>query len=349
MAVDSKDGLRVRKEPSLNSSKICTLPDNFNVVVACLGPLVTIDKIKSAWVEILLPKYLWSGSEAEFGWVFGGYLKDMVNHQDYFPFAGQDFYDDPMEAYSSIPYKSPHLYDVIGGYSVYDRYQLEQENIKSERFPWQEAEKRKDAYEHERKLSLELLKLSYAGVVPYNPMGWPAYDACFCYFWDLVQENRQIYPTKNKKEEYSFYEHSGTHIDKSVSFDLQKLTLVYTNPDTKKSYTAEIPSGYKKDFMKKSVEELQLYSLQEDIPGMTEPFIRMKKKVYENEYIYHYEVFYYHIIGGKLIKFLQIVTCPELMDGYGWHFSSGGEDSSLIVDSCGGVHTPPLWGEIRGM
>ena len=252
--------------------------------------MVTIDKIKSAWVEILLPKYLWSGSEAEFGWVFGGY-------------------------------------------SVYDRYQLEQENIKSERFPWQEAEKRKDAYEHERKLSLELLKLSYAGVVPYNPMDWPAYDACFCYFWNLVQENRQIYPTKNKKEEYIFYEHSGTHIDKSVSFDLQKLTLVYTNPDTKKSYTAEIPFGYKKDFIKKSVEELQVYSLQEDIPGMTEPFIRMKKKVYANEYIYHYEVFYYHIIGGKLIKFLQIVTCPELMDRYGWHFSSGGEDSSLIVDS----------------
>lgn len=64
---------------------------------------VSIDGIKSAWVEIVLPQYLWSGPNAEFGWVFGGYLKDMVIHEEDFSLARQSdnsrFYHDDSTVY----------------------------------------------------------------------------------------------------------------------------------------------------------------------------------------------------------------------------------------------------------
>ncbi len=66
-----------------DEENLCTLPHNFNVNVTCLGPEDCIDGIKSAWVEILLPKYLWTNSDPEFGWIFRGYLKDYYEGQSY--------------------------------------------------------------------------------------------------------------------------------------------------------------------------------------------------------------------------------------------------------------------------
>ena len=56
MSVDSKDGLRIRSEPSLRARRICVLPNDCNVIVCSLGAEEKIDGIKSAWVEILLPQ-----------------------------------------------------------------------------------------------------------------------------------------------------------------------------------------------------------------------------------------------------------------------------------------------------
>ena len=345
MSVDSAEGLRVRKEPSLKSEKICTLPDNFNVVITCLGNEVSIDGIKSAWVEIVLPQYLWSGPKAEFGWVFGGYLKDMVIHEGDFSLARQNdnsrFYHDEGDFYTEaegdfhIPYGSQSLYDITGGKSFYDRYTSEQAKIYDNDF-WEKIrngnkEIRKNWLEQERKALLELLKLSYAGVVPNNDKGSAWRQMNFYMFWQPVREKRRIHPvyySKDFKLENFGLEPDGTYIDESISLDLKKRNLFYTNPDSKKVFPAEIPGEYMTDFSLKDREELKIFSYQNESFGMTEPFIRMKKKIYENEIIYHYEVFYYHIIDGKLIKFLKITTCPELLDRYSWNVTQYDNDDS---------------------
>lgn len=74
MYVDSEDGLRARDYPSLKSSRLCSLPHRLPVKVVAVGREETIDGMTAPWVEILLPRYEWKGEEAEFGWVFGGYL-----------------------------------------------------------------------------------------------------------------------------------------------------------------------------------------------------------------------------------------------------------------------------------
>ena len=74
MYVDSEDGLRARDFPSLKSARLCSLPHRLPVKVVAVGREETIDGFPAPWVEILLPRYEWKGDEAEFGWVFGGYL-----------------------------------------------------------------------------------------------------------------------------------------------------------------------------------------------------------------------------------------------------------------------------------
>ena len=67
--INSPEGLRVRKTPSLNAPVIHTYPDNFLVRVTELDEAVTtVDGITSWWVKI------YHNNDAE-GWVFGGYLK----------------------------------------------------------------------------------------------------------------------------------------------------------------------------------------------------------------------------------------------------------------------------------
>ncbi len=74
MYVDSEDGLRVRDNPSLKSSRLCALQHRFPVKVVAIGKEETIDGITAPWVEILIPRYEWKDDVAEFGWVFGAYL-----------------------------------------------------------------------------------------------------------------------------------------------------------------------------------------------------------------------------------------------------------------------------------
>ncbi len=79
MYVDSEDGLKVRDYPSLKSNRLCGLPNRIQVKVIAIGKEETIDGITAPWVEILIPRYEWKGDEAEFGWVFGGYLCNSRN------------------------------------------------------------------------------------------------------------------------------------------------------------------------------------------------------------------------------------------------------------------------------
>lgn len=74
MFVNAGDGLRVRKSPDLNNEKLDTIPFMQSVKIISIGDTVTIDDINDNWVKILLPRYLWENGEAEYGWVFGGYL-----------------------------------------------------------------------------------------------------------------------------------------------------------------------------------------------------------------------------------------------------------------------------------
>ena len=74
MFVDSPEGLRVRDGPSLKSKRICGVPHRIPVKVVAIGREETIDGITAPWVEILIPRYEWKGENAEFGWIFGGYL-----------------------------------------------------------------------------------------------------------------------------------------------------------------------------------------------------------------------------------------------------------------------------------
>ena len=76
MYIDSPEGLRVRGEPSLSAEKRCAVPHRLPVKVVALGAEATIDGITAPWVEILIPRYEWQGEEAEYGWVFGGYLSE---------------------------------------------------------------------------------------------------------------------------------------------------------------------------------------------------------------------------------------------------------------------------------
>ena len=78
MYVDSEDGLRARDFPSLKSARLCSLPHRLPVKVVAVGREETIDGMTAPWVEILLPCHEWRGSEAEFGWVFGGYLSKEI-------------------------------------------------------------------------------------------------------------------------------------------------------------------------------------------------------------------------------------------------------------------------------
>ena len=76
MYVDSPEGLRVRDAPSLKSNRICGLTHRLSVKVVAIGNEETIDGITAPWVEILIPRYEWNGETPEYGWIFGGYLKE---------------------------------------------------------------------------------------------------------------------------------------------------------------------------------------------------------------------------------------------------------------------------------
>lgn len=76
MYVNSKEGLRIRNAPNLSGEKLCAIPHEIQVKVVAVGKEMVIDGIKDPWIEILIPRYLWSGDEPEYGWVFGGYLSN---------------------------------------------------------------------------------------------------------------------------------------------------------------------------------------------------------------------------------------------------------------------------------
>lgn len=66
--VDSKEGLRIRREPYQNSEKIGLIKNNTVVYLSKISSeIVEIDTIKAQWVFV--------SRDNQEGWVFGGYLK----------------------------------------------------------------------------------------------------------------------------------------------------------------------------------------------------------------------------------------------------------------------------------
>ena len=80
MYVNSREGLNVRKSPSLSAEKIGALKGALKygeyIGVVEEGEIVTIDGIKAPWTKILID---YDGFEEDnfrnYGWVFGGYLQ----------------------------------------------------------------------------------------------------------------------------------------------------------------------------------------------------------------------------------------------------------------------------------
>ncbi len=74
--VNSPDGLRIHKKPSLESDYISSVQYCSQLKVVALGEKVTIDNIEDNWVKVLLPCLEWKTESKEYGWVFGGYLQE---------------------------------------------------------------------------------------------------------------------------------------------------------------------------------------------------------------------------------------------------------------------------------
>ena len=328
MSVDSKEGLRVRSEPSPRARRICVLPNDCNVIVCSLGAEEKIDGIKSAWVEILLPQYLWSGDDPEFGWVFGGYLKDMSSHQFFSLACDDDYYYDE---YDGIPFGSPHLHDVIDGTSYFDRCSYRMYDLRIRGID-KYFGNREQYYEYEIELGLEKLKLIQAGVIPNKPYNSIGFDI----FWDKVQEMRQIHPAKSSSHFGSELNQSNSiYTDDTVKLNKKKTLLTYTSPLNGETYNATIPSDYSSDFLiyPYSSEKIEIQSYEPEGADLPGPLIQMLKISYDNKAIYHYEVFYYTIVDGCLVKFLQIITVPDFLEEYtyGSYFMDDEERSELYI------------------
>ena len=112
MYVDSEDGLRARDFPSLKSARLCSLPHRLPVKVVAVGREETIDGFPAPWVEILLPRYEWKGDEAEFGWVFGGYLSGEQPDFTKPPKTAKELQDylSSIDAWDEYEYNEKHYY-----------------------------------------------------------------------------------------------------------------------------------------------------------------------------------------------------------------------------------------------
>ena len=78
MYVNSREGLNIRKSPSMSAEKIKALKYGEYIGVVEEGEIVTIDGIKAPWTKILID---YDGNDAaedynNYGWVFGGYLQE---------------------------------------------------------------------------------------------------------------------------------------------------------------------------------------------------------------------------------------------------------------------------------
>lgn len=316
MSIDSPEGLRVRTNPTLSATKICTLPDRLNVIVTCLGPEATIDGIDSAWVEILLPQYLWSGYDQEFGWVFGGYLADKDTSYRCFTIGAHQYYYDSydydeyfIDSDLPIPYDSYHLHDILDRHSYFDLYCIRANKnrphyYKSDSYDATSAE----FYEYERTTGLEKLKLIFAGAIPYNTNDYYFETESFSMYWDMVQEMRQMHPVAHVAYD------SGIFLDDTLKLNRDKTTLTYTNPETNKVYTANIPQNYSMYFNIEIGDRIDIASFDDEYADLPGPMIYILKKVYENEVIYHYENAFFTMVDGALVKCFQISSCPDFMD-----------------------------------
>ena len=109
MHINSKEGLRVRETPSLESKKIILLPNNLSIEVVEIGNETIIDGIKAPWVKIRVPNYENISKLNPYGWIFGGYLKK----NNYYPESTDyDYYWDKLEKlYTEIIKSSFNVYD----------------------------------------------------------------------------------------------------------------------------------------------------------------------------------------------------------------------------------------------
>lgn len=131
--------VKIYSAPDINSKLLYT--DNFLYAnISALGKKDTINGVTSHWVEIVLPRFLWSFDEPEYGWVFGAdvhfyegykysydFSNSMIEDKRYIDsFEYGPLYLDKIEV-SSL-FTSKELYDVNENEETpYYRYLLSKE------------------------------------------------------------------------------------------------------------------------------------------------------------------------------------------------------------------------------
>lgn len=94
--VNSPEGLRIRNKPALSGNKIGVLYDRMKLKILEIGAEETIDGITSNWIRVLLPVESLKQKKTVSGWVFGGYLTDVLK-----PFSTKDWTDRDLILYLS--------------------------------------------------------------------------------------------------------------------------------------------------------------------------------------------------------------------------------------------------------
>lgn len=335
MSVDSPEGLRVRTRGDLKAEKICTIPHTFPVVITALGEMTSIDGIQSAWVEILLPRYAWKGDVPEFGWVFGGYLKELEDNSPFY-FNSKDYYID----YYEIPYTSGHLYDIDErGKTFVDKF-LERFSRDSD----QEEESEewwRVRYRRDRETFPDVLKMVQSGVhFKYDFVG------LFKSYWEQVRIMRQVYPCSLEKDSsgsvHDFdYDQDGKQDSVTVVYNNNKLQLkVHTNNSQNDTQLTIQEADYH-DFKTSTNNELEIIPCSYIVKEVPVFLVQVSNRIRDTKLMHHWEYSFYIIKNDSLIKFCTMKTPSDYLSSnyVGFYFS---ESDNILKISM--TETTALYG-----
>lgn len=330
MNVDSPEGLRVRTRGDLKAEKICTIPYQFPVTIIALGEMATIDGIESAWVEILLPRFAWKGDSPEFGWVFGGYLKNEEENTS-FCFDSSDYNGD----YHDIPYHSGHLYDIDeNGESYLNKYLERSSRDLAQSDPYDGSDEWIYVrYRHDREVFPEVLRMVQAGLSFMFD-----YTDLFEQYWQRVQVMRQIYPcaleddsTENVND--FDYNQDGQQDSMSVVFNnIRPLLRVHTG-NTQTSTTLSIHEADYQDFKISSNNELEIIPYSFTVNGVPLFLVQLTRRIRDTELMHHYEYSFFIIQNNTLVKFCTIKTPSDYFSDIdtGFYFYEKNESVMIII------------------
>lgn len=318
MYVSSRDGLRIRENPSLKSEKVCTVPYGSKLIITAVGERVVIDGIDSAWIEVLIPYYETKVEGPSFGWVFGGYLTS-ENIEDEYHLLNED-----------LPWNYKSLFNTSDGilfpkhtkelYSIYYNKDNEKQNIrdavKSENNNYYYGKDLEKMYKSALDFTVQDIILISCGIEDtYNG------PSLFLEYWYAVWQNRQVYP-------FSFKEDlNGSQIvennEDSITIGKSGEYIEFVNNESKNRI--EIPYEYQKDFIKRKNDfDLKIYysryypddednQYEEYNQLEKELFIYVTRQVINEDNTFHSEITFFIYKNNKLTKFAFERTASDFI------------------------------------